>query len=386
MSRQSAFIYSPQFLRYKFKEDHPFNPKRLEMTFDLLSTLGLIQEHQMVHPRPATLDELLLVHDPAYIEAVKRASRADERNEEMSFQSFGLDTEDNPIFPDMDEASRFIVGGTIVAAELVMEGTYAHAFNMAGGLHHAHRAQASGFCVYNDIAVAIAHVKKKYGIRIAYVDTDAHHGDGVQGIFYDDPDVLTISLHETGKYLFPGTGAVEERGVGRGYGYAFNLPLEAFTEDDSYLECLRATLIPLLQKFKPDLIISQNGCDTHRLDPLTHLATTTRVFQEIPKLVHALAHEVCDGRLVAVGGGGYDIWRVVPRAWTLLWAEITDQLLPEKLPSSWLERWGQVSPVPLPEDFLDAEGLFHPIPRRMEIEQKNRMTASKALKGTPFLL
>ncbi|GIM44477.1 hypothetical protein DNHGIG_00260 [Collibacillus ludicampi] len=295
MSKNSAFIYSPQFLRYKFADEHPFNPKRLEMTFDLLSTLGLVQEHQLVSPRPASVEELMLVHDPVYIDAVKRASQETREEEREHFRIFGLNTEDNPLFPDMHEATRLIVGGTIVAADLVMEGTFAHAFNMAGGLHHAHRRLASGFCIYNDIAVAIAYVKKKYGIRIAYVDTDAHHGDGVQWIFYDDPDVLTISLHETGKYLFPGTGAVSERGIGRGYGYSFNLPLEAFTEDDSYLECLIAALTPLLHRFKPDLIISQHGCDVHRFDPLAHLSTTTRVFRDIPKFIHELAHEVCDG-------------------------------------------------------------------------------------------
>jgi acetoin utilization protein AcuC len=385
VSKNSAFIYSPQFLRYKFTDEHPFNPKRLEMTFDLLSTLGLVKEHQIVSPRPASDEELMLVHDPVYIDAVKRAPQAAKEEERKSFRIFGLNTEDIPLFPDMHEATRLVVGGTILAADLVMEGTYAHAFNMAGGLHHAHRRLASGFCIYNDIAVAIAYVKKKYGIRIAYVDTDAHHGDGVQWIFYDDPDVLTISLHETGKYLFPGTGAVSERGIGRGYGYSFNLPLEAYTEDDSFLECLISSLTPLLLKFKPDLIISQHGCDAHRLDPLAHLATTTRVFREIPKFIHELAHEVCEGRLVAVGGGGYDIWRVVPRAWTLLWAELSEHPLPDKLPSIWREKWESHSPFSLPDRFIDPDDLFQPIPRRKEIEEKNRMTLHKALKETPFL-
>lgn len=386
VSKKAAFIHSPQFLRYKFTEEHPFNPKRLEMTWDLLSILGLLKDTHMVAPRPATDEELSLVHDPDYIEAIKRASQIKDEEEWEAFQEFGVGTEDNPIFTDMHEATRLVVGGTIVAAELVMEGTYEHALNMAGGLHHAHRRQASGFCIYNDIAVAIAYIRKKYGIRIAYIDTDAHHGDGVQWLFYNDSDILTISLHETGKYLFPGTGDLTERGEGAGYGYSFNIPLEAFTEDASFLECLRATVIPLLQKFKPDLIISQNGCDAHRFDPLTHLSSTMRIYREIPKLMHELAHEVCDGRLVAVGGGGYDIWRVVPRAWTLLWAELSEQELPEKIPSQWHEKWEKIAPFSLPDRFMDEEHLFQPIPRRKEIEEKNRITVRRALRGTPFLL
>ncbi|KEO85031.1 acetoin utilization protein AcuC [Tumebacillus flagellatus] len=382
-SGKSAFVFSEDYTRYKFAEDHPFNPQRLVMTVDLIRELGLLDADHLIQPEPATDEELLRVHDARYLEAVKRASLPDADPDH--FAAWGLGTEDTPIFPGMHEASRLICGGTKLAAELVMSGQVQHALNMAGGLHHAHRAQASGFCVYNDIAVAIAHVREKYNARVVYIDTDAHHGDGVQWLFYEDPNVLTISFHETGKYLYPGTGEITERGEGRGYGYSLNVPLEAFTEDDSWMHAVRDVLVPVLNSFQPDLILHQNGCDAHRFDPLTHLAATTRIYREMPKLTHQLAHEHCQGRWVGVGGGGYDIWRVVPRAWTMLWAEMIDRDLPEEVPSDWLARWQTRSPFPLPPTFLDPADLFAPIPRRAEITEKNEITVRRALNGTPFL-
>lgn len=378
-----AFVYSDAYTQYKFAEDHPFNPKRLEITLDLMRTLQILEPAHMVTPRPATDEELARVHDTRYLDAVKRASVAGADPD--TFSAWGLGTEDTPIFLNMHQATSLISGGTLLACELVMSGQYTHAMNMAGGLHHAHRAQASGFCVYSDIGVAIAHLKAKYGARIAYIDTDAHHGDGVQWLFYEDPDVLTISFHETGKYLYPGTGELTERGEGRGYGYSLNVPLEAFTEDESWMNAVDSLLTPVLQAFKPDIIIHQNGCDAHRYDPLTHLSATTRIYRDMPKLTHKLAHEICEGRWVAVGGGGYDIWRVVPRAWTMLWAEMCGAKLPEHLPESWRNKWQSASPHPLPKEFLDPSDLFEPIPRRREIEEKNEITVRRALLGTPFL-
>jgi acetoin utilization protein AcuC len=380
---KAAFVYSDAFTRYKFTEDHPFNPKRLEMTLDLMRTLGVLHQEEFVTPVPATEAQLLAVHDSRYLDAVRRASQPDANPDD--FSAWGLGTEDTPIFQGMHEASALISGGTLLAADLVMSGQAAHALNMAGGLHHAHRASASGFCVYNDIAVAIAHVREKYGARVAYIDTDAHHGDGVQWLFYEDPDVLTISFHETGKYLYPGTGEIIERGEGRGYGYSLNVPLEAFTEDDSWMNAVRAVLEPVLDKFAPDIIIHQNGCDAHRYDPLTHLSATTRIYAEMPRLTRELAHKFCGGRWVAVGGGGYEIWRVVPRAWTMLWAEMAGRELPDEIPPEWLARWQPEAPDPLPSRFLDPAGLFEPIPRRAEIEEKNEITVRRVLNGTPFL-
>jgi acetoin utilization protein AcuC len=219
---------------------------------------------------------------------------------------------------------------------------------------------------------------------VLYVDTDAHHGDGVQWAFYDDPNVLTISLHETGKYLFPGTGKLTERGQGEGYGYSINVPLDAFTEDDSFLEVYQQLVPQVAKAFKPDVIVTQNGCDAHAYDPLTHLSCTMRIYQEIPRLAHQLAHELCDGRWIAVGGGGYDIWRVVPRAWTLLWSEMSDQPLGDvPLPEEWRRRWQEQSPFVLPTRLLDAHESFPPIPRRREIAETNRLTLERALLFAP---
>jgi acetoin utilization protein AcuC len=385
MSDRVAFFYDERFLGYKFGEEHPFNPKRLQMTKDLIDKLKLLQPSQIVEPIPASMEDLTIVHDPLYVEAVKTASRLPVGSDGPDL-GYGLGTDDTPIFPNMHEITSLIVGATIQAADLVMSGQYQHAINLAGGLHHSHRKEASGFCVYNDVGAAIAYIKQKYKARVLYIDTDAHHGDGVQGMFYDDPDVLTISFHETGKYLFPGTGGIDERGDGRGYGYSMNIPLEPFTEDDSWIASLRGVLPYVVHQFHPDIIISQNGCDAHRYDPLTHLSATALLYREIPKLVHQLAHETCEGRWVAVGGGGYDIWRVVPRAWTMLWAELSGQPLPDNIPQTWLDQWQRAAPVALPTTFLDPPDLFPPIPRRAEIEEKNKITVRRMMLGTPFLL
>lgn len=378
MSRKVAFVYTSELEKYEMGEDHPLDSLRLRLTFELLRDLEILPDEEIVVPEPAKNADLYLVHDRDYVSLVQEMSQKgvpDARS-----LTYGLGTEDNPIFPGMHEAGLLIVGATLQAARLVMTGEVEHAAHIGGGLHHALPGRASGFCIYNDVAVAIAYLKKEFGARVAYIDTDAHHGDGVQWIFYHDPDVLTISFHETGRYLFPGTGRVNELGSGAGYGYSVNVPLEPFTEDDSWIRALRMILPPLLRAFKPDVIISQNGCDGHRFDPLTHLLASTRLYREAPRLVHELAHELTGGRWIALGGGGYDIWRVVPRAWALLWGEMSERRLPRKLPQSWLQRWSAVSPVPLREFFCDDPYEFPPTPRRPLIYEKNILTAKNVLK------
>ncbi|MDG2794977.1 acetoin utilization protein AcuC, partial [Vibrio parahaemolyticus] len=179
------------------------------------------------------------------------------------------------------EASALLVGGTLTAVDAVLSGKVKHALNLGGGLHHGFRGKASGFCIYNDSSIAMKYIQKKYGLRVLYIDTDAHHGDGVQWSFYDDPNVCTISLHETGRYLFPGTGAVNERGQGNGYSYSFNVPLDAFTEDESFLDSYRTVVREVAAYFKPDIILTQNGADAHYYDPLTHLCATMSIYREI---------------------------------------------------------------------------------------------------------
>ena len=222
--------------------------------------------------------------------------------------------------------------------------------------------------------------KKKYDARVLYIDTDAHHGDGVQWSFYDDPNVCTLSIHETGRYLFPGTGAVTERGNGEGYGTSFNIPLDAFTEDGSFLEVYETAIREVIAHFKPDVILTQNGADAHYFDPLTHLYSTIKTYEVIPKIAHELAHEFCEGRWIAVGGGGYDIWRVVPRAWSMVWLAMTNQQVPTgAIPKEWLDNWQKEAPVTLIPTWEDPEDLYEPIPRKEEITEKNQQTLEKAL-------
>lgn len=383
MRPSCLFIHSEIFQDYKFNEEHPFNQKRLDLTFDLIQKLNLIQPEFLVKPRYATDEELALIHDPKYIQAVRESGHSETLLPIAS--SYGLGTEDTPTFPMMHEATSLAVGGTLRAAELVMSGDCDHAVNLAGGLHHGFSGRASGFCVYNDCSVVIAFLRKHYDARVLYIDTDAHHGDGVQWTFYDDPNVLCLSIHETGKYLFPGTGSITERGDGQGYGFSVNLPLEPFTEDDSWIEAYHTVVTQVARGFKPDVIVTQNGCDSHFLDPLTHLSCSMEIYRQIPKLAHQLAHELCSGRLIATGGGGYDIWRVVPRAWTILWAELSGQPIEENLilPSAWIDKWQAQSPVPLPKTIFDPSEILPHIPRKPEIMSKNRLTTEKALLYCP---
>lgn len=372
-----AFVHSPAYAGYCFGPGHPFSPVRLELTIDLLRMSGVLTDADFVAPRPATREELLYCHSEQYIRAVEEASATGAADGWV--QHFDLGTDDNPVFRGMHEAASLIVGGTITATELVMEGRVRHACNLGGGLHHAMAERASGFCIYNDAAIAAAWARRRYGARVMYIDTDAHHGDGVQWAFYDDPNVMTVSIHETPRHLFPGTGWVHEVGTGAGLGTSVNVPLEPYTGDESFLACLEHVLLPLAEAFKPDLIISQNGCDAHYLDPLTHLSATLRLYRDIPRLVQSVADAVCAGRWVAVGGGGYDHWRVVPRAWAMVWAQLAGRPLPDELPAAWREKWAPRAPVPLPERLLDDPSDYKPAPRPADIAAKNRRTAERAL-------
>jgi len=371
---KSALIWDPMVLGYRFSLDHPFNPRRVEMAVSLIEALGLLEAPDVgvVAPRSATDEELLRVHSPEYLAAVKRLG--EEGADTRDAWRWGLGTDDTPVFPGMHEATAAVVGGTLRAAEVVMSGEATRAFNVAGGLHHAHRDKASGFCVYDDLAAAIAWIRAEYGGRVMYIDYDAHHGDGVQGIFYDDPNVLTLSIHESGRYLFPGTGFVDELGEGDGYGYSLNLPLDPSTEDDSWIDVYSRLLPEVAESFRPDVIVLQNGCDGHTLDPLTHLRATTRLYEETVRITCEVADRVCGGRVVATGGGGYAIWRVVPRAWTLVWAGLSGQKAPDRIPHAWLDRWQGESPELLPERLRDESGAYPPVPRRAEVEAINLRT------------
>lgn len=376
--KKTAFIFSPNQLRYKFSDSHPFNHKRLLLTMDLLQQIGTLDESHIIPARMATDEEIQLAHDPAYIDIVKKAGHGELTPQQC--ETYGIGTDDTPIFENMHEASALLVGGTLQAVDEVLEGRAEHALNLGGGLHHGFKGRASGFCIYNDSSIAIKYIQQKYGYRVLYVDTDAHHGDGVQWAFYDDPNVCTFSIHETGRYLFPGTGNITERGTGEGYGTSFNFPIDAFTEDESFLHIYETALREVFEFFKPDVVLTQNGADAHYFDPLTHLNGTMKIYERIPQLAHQLAHEYCNGRWIAVGGGGYDIWRVVPRAWSLIWTEMNDFPKPTgALPQAWLDKWQPESPVNLIPTWEDPTDLFQPIPRKIEIEEKNAQMLEKAL-------
>jgi acetoin utilization protein AcuC len=313
MAGPFTLFWDPRMTAYDFGPDHPLAPVRVALTIALATDLGVLSAVPVVPPEAATDEELQLVHDPAYIAAVRQAGA-----DGIGNGWYGLGTPDNPVFPGMHEASALIAGGTLAAARAVWDGTALHAGNVAGGLHHAMRKSASGFCVYNDPAIAIAELLSLGATRVAYVDLDVHHGDGVQAAFYNDPRVLTISLHEHPATLFPGTGLASETGGSSARGYAVNVALPAGTSDAGWLRALDAIVPPLISAFRPDVLVSQHGCDTHRLDPLAHLALSLDAQRRAAGFMHALAHTFAGGRWVFTGGGGYQRVQVVPRCWTHL--------------------------------------------------------------------
>ncbi len=341
MSGTSAFIYSDSYMGYDFSPRHPMKPVRLLLTAELVKAYGLpgAASFQFLEPRIASDEELRLIHDQDYIDKVRELS--DPAVEKQYAPGWGLGTGDNPVFPRMHEASATIVGGGLEAARKIIDGELDHAFNVGGGLHHAQRDRASGFCIYNDVAVAAAWLSRKRGARVLYLDFDAHHGDGVQNAFYGDSEVMTVSFHESGMYLFPGTGFTSETGSGGARGFAVNLPLAPGSTDDILLEAYDSLVPALARAFKPDIIITQNGCDGHWSDPLTHLGFTLKGFAELAGRLHELVHEVSGGRWLASGGGGYQAYTIVPRAWTRVAAEMAGAELPEPLPAEWRELCGR---------------------------------------------
>lgn len=313
-------VWDDSFIRYDFGIDHPLTPLRLDLTMRLCRDLGLLDADgvRIMGAPPADDDLLATVHSRDYVDVVRGASTSWGRRAGREMLIAGLGTDDVPVFPGMHEASARLVQGTVDAALAVWRGESAHGVNIAGGMHHAMPERASGFCVYNDVAVAIRALLEAGVPRVAYVDVDVHHGDGVEHVFWDDPRVLTISLHETGEVLFPGTGHPGESGGPGAKGTAVNVALPPGTEDAGWLRALHAVVPPLVRAFSPTVIVSQHGCDTHALDPLAHLILSVDAQRAAAVTVHELAHEVCGGRWVAVGGGGYEVVDVVPRAWSHL--------------------------------------------------------------------
>ena len=326
MSGPVTLVYGDELMKHHLSDSHPLQPIRVKLTMELIASTGLIEHCHLVPPRRATLEELQLVHSPEYVHLVQQLSGPEQRRKVPRDRVIeaGFDSADNPISDELHEGAALVAGATMVAAEAVAGGAALHAFSPAGGLHHAHRSRASGFCTYDDPAIACRWLKNQ-GHRVAYVDVDVHHGDGVEEIFYSEPDVLTISLHESGRYLFPGTGFPEDSGNGAGMGAAANLPYVPFTWDEPWLAGFDRVVPALLRRFQPTILVTQDGCDTHYLDPLAHLAATTRIWPHVGRVFHELAHELCEGRWLALGGGGYAVREVVPRAWTIFFAEMVER-------------------------------------------------------------
>ena len=357
---------------YDFGPGHPLAPVRVELTIELARAFGLFAETgvSVGQPAPATDAELELVHDPRYIAAVRQAGGP---HPDASALRFGLGTADDPVFPGMHDASALVAGATLAAARAMWTGEAQHGANIAGGLHHAMRGNASGFCVYNDPAIAITWLLEAGAERIAYVDIDVHHGDGVQAAFYADPRVLTISLHESPATLFPGTGRASERGGPGAVGSAVNVALPAGTADAGWLRAFHAVVPPLVRAFQPTVLVSQHGCDTHWMDPLANLELSIDAQRAAHTAIHALAHEVAGGRWLLTGGGGYELLQVVPRTWTHLLAEAAGYPVdPEaRIPAGWREfaarRIGREAPELMTEgnqpQYADFESGHDPADR-----------------------
>ncbi|MGW0466369.1 acetoin utilization protein AcuC [Streptomyces sp. NPDC003027] len=335
MSGRALLMWDEAVLGYDFGSEHPMDPVRLALTMGLVRAYGLDRAVDVVTAKPVGDSTLRLVHREDYVAAVRAASA----NPRAADQSYGLGTVDDPAFAGMHEVSALIAGQSVAAAEAVWRGEAAHAVNFAGGLHHAMPGSASGFCIYNDAALAIARLLELGVERVAYVDVDVHHGDGVQAAFWEDPRVLTVSLHEHPRTLFPQTGWPEETGAsGPGEGSAVNVALPAGTGDAGWLRAFHAVVPELIADFRPQVLVTQHGADTHFEDPLAHLAVSLDAQRAVQSACHDLAHaHVEGGKWVALGGGGYAVVDVVPRSWThLVGIAAHAPVAPESvIPSSW---------------------------------------------------
>lgn len=373
---QPLVVYGPSSLLYDFGVDHPLTPRRFGPGMDLLRALGA---ERFLAPPEATDAQLHRVHEPLYVSTVHMLSEYPDAGTMLGFSSWG----DDPPFYGMHEAAAAVAGGSLAAMERILSGETLHAFHPGGGLHHAMPGRASGFCVYNDTALAVA-LARDAGHRVLYVDLDAHHGDGVETIFWNDPRVLTVSFHESGRVLFPWTGFVDDRGGPDARGTAVNVPLDPGTSDASWLSVVERVVPALAAAFHPTMLVSQHGSDTHALDPLTHLNLTTYAMARAARLVDELAHQYTEGRWLATGGGGYDVYRVVPRVWGFVWLAQAHRDAPLETPAEWREQWAgeaaRYDQAPPPRAMVDSPGLVRADVR--ELIDRNARTAEAALQGS----
>ncbi len=356
MPTEPLLVFGPWSERYDFGPFHPLTPRRFGPSIDLIRRLG---GEPGLPPEPVPDAALLACHTAEYIRIVRRFSA-----DPGAPPAAGIGPGDNPPFAGMHEAAAAVAGGSLAAVEAILRGEVAHAFHPGGGLHHALADRASGFCIYNDPALAIARARAA-GLRVLYVDLDVHHGDGVQALHLADPGVVTFSIHESGRYLFPGTGFVEELGPGAAAATAVNVPLEPGTGETAWLAAVERLVPELAATIGPDLVVSQHGADSHALDPLAHLRVTTTAMGAAARLVDRVAHRYARGRWLATGGGGYDVYRVVPRAWALTWLAAAHRPMPPAIDPDWRERWAAEAArhgqAPLPSTFTDPPNAGLPL-------------------------
>ena len=328
---KAGFIWDERVASHVYRDDHPLKPERLIGVHETLTKLGAFArpDAKVLTPRAATRDEIERIHAPQYVEAVTQASN----DPELDYTQWGLSTYgDTPPFAGMHEVSLLTTGGSLVAMEEVLAGRLRVAVNYSGGLHHAMRRRASGFCIYNDPAI-VCGVLADRGMKVAYVYIDAHHGDGVQAAFYESDQVLTISLHESGQTLFPGTGFPDERGHGKGLGYSINVPLPTYTDDTAYIRAFDAVVPPLLERYRPDVLVTQQGIDPHFTDPLTHLQISTHAREHIVRWFARSPYT-----WVAMGGGGYAL-DAVRRTWAMEYLIMLGAEIPSELHDAEPPRW-----------------------------------------------
>ncbi len=332
---RAALIWRRDLAAYDLGDAHPLNPLRLTLSVELMDAYDLLGRYTVIEPRSATERELLLVHSEGYIEAVRAAS---DWGAGLP-QGVGLGTEDNPIYPGMHDIAALTCGASIVGLEEVLCGRRPKTFSIAGGMHHAHRGRAAGFSVYNDPSVAIAVARSsRPGLKVLYIDLDAHHGDGVQEVFLGSAEVMTVSVHESGLHAFPGTGFPTEMGYDEGTGYAVNVPMPLNATDACFRLAMDRVVVPLARAFRPDVIVAQLGVDAHYADPQTDLGLTLPGYRSLVRTILELADELCGGRLAALGGGGYHVVEVVPLAWTWVMAALLGVELADEVPESWRDR------------------------------------------------
>ena len=372
-------VFGPRSTDYDFGPDHVLTPRRFGPGIDLLRAVGA---EPGLAPDPAPDADLRLCHVQEYIEVVRRFSV-----DPFGPMEAGIGWGDNPPFADMHEASAAVAGGSMRAMEAILDGRVEHAFHPGGGLHHAMRARASGFCIYNDPALAIARARRD-GLRVMYIDLDVHHGDGVQALFWDDPGVLTFSIHESGRYLFPGTGDADEVGEGASAGTVVNVPLPPYAGEAAWYPIVESYLPALAAAFGPDLIVSQHGADSHGWDPLAHLHVTTTAHGKAARLIDALAHQFGGGRWLATGGGGYDAYRVVPRTWALTWLAGAHREVPSATPEAWRARWADEAAgygqAPLPERFDDEPNAGIPHDLTQEASEQRALALAAIHRSVVF--